>query len=331
MKSSSNLFPVSLQQACLWDDLSEDIYLIKHNDSEDKSVEIALSRLGRADVKVKYGFPIILLHGSFSNKGFWLSSKGKGFARHLVECGFDVWMMELRGHGHSPINDKYLKNTVEDYVKQDLPAVQAFVEENTGQIPIWLGHSLGGVCIAGAVAAKTLPNMPTAISILGVQVTRPIWYLQIPFVSFALKSYASYCRVLAGKKLGIGPESEPKSIVNEYLSRHSLFGKWQFKKPQKDLMPGWRQPGCPLLGISGAADTRDPFKYCEELYNQYGGEKTLLRLGKSQGLSKNYGHVDMIVSKQAQQEVWPKISDWLLEVSHTSPETDDMIETKDAV
>ena len=33
-------------------------------------------------------------------------------------------------------------------------------------------------------------------------------------------------------------------------------------------------------------------------------------LSKEEGLSKDYGHVDMIVSKEAAEEVWPSIAEW---------------------
>lgn len=311
MKSSSKLFPVRLLQAGLWGDLSEDIYLVKHNRDKDKTVEIAVSRLGRADVDVKYGFPVILLHGSFTNKGFWLSAKGHGFARYLVEQGFDVWMMEQRGHGYSPANANYVRNTVEDYALYDLPAVHDFVYENTGQSAAWVGHSLGGTSIATAIAADTFSKPPAAFALLGTQVVRPVWYLQIPLFSQIAQAFIRAIKVLEGKKIKIGPENEPAGVINEYLARHALFGKWKFVSQDTDLNIGWRQAEIPMLGVSAEADTQDPAKYCETFYSLYGGERKLLRLGKKNGFIKDYGHIDMIVSKEAQQDVWPAMSDWL--------------------
>ena len=105
MKSSSQLFPVALIKAeVVADRFIEDTYLLKPNNSDDKSVQVALTRLGEADgEKATRGEPVILVHGSFTNRGFWLSQKGKGLASALLEKGFDPWMLELRGHGDSPI------------------------------------------------------------------------------------------------------------------------------------------------------------------------------------------------------------------------------------
>ena len=92
MKSSSSLFPVTLSRADILGDLSEDIYLVKHNRDPDPSVQIALSRIGLAgnEQGEDRGFPVVLVHGSFTNPGFWLSAKGRGMASFLVEKGFDV-------------------------------------------------------------------------------------------------------------------------------------------------------------------------------------------------------------------------------------------------
>ena len=311
MKSSSDIFPVRLLRADIWDDLAEDIYLIKHNRDKDKTVEIAVSRLSKADQTSAPGYPVVLVHGSFSNKGFWLSAKGKGFARHLVEAGYDVWMLEHRGHGHSPHNKSYQTNTVEGYANIDLPAVHEFVYEKTGASAIWLGHSIGGTAIATALAMNSFRRQPRAVALLGTQVLRRLWYLQIPLVSPILRLTVRLKKGLDGRQMNIGPEHEPAGVINEYLRRHSLFGRWKATGLKQDLFVGWRGANVPLLGISASADTRDPDKHCQKFYQLYGGPKQLLTLGRKQGLSKDYGHVDMIVSEQAEEEVWPILTQWL--------------------
>lgn len=114
-------------------------------------------------------------------------------------------------------------------------------------------------------------------------------------------------------KLGIGPENEPAGLVNEYLARHSLFGRWQIRSEKLKLLPAWKQgTGLPLLALAAAADKSDPAKACLRFASLYGGvQKDSVLLGKSEGFSRDYGHVDMVVSKEAATEVWPRISGWL--------------------
>lgn len=153
MQSSSELFPVSLMSAELRGDLSEDVYLLKPNNSPDSSVELALTRLGRAGAEGERGMPVVLLHGSFSNRRFWYSPKGIGLGPYLARAGFDVWIAEMRGHGLSPRNENYRDNHVAQYVRYDLPAIADFIIEQTGQAVHWIGHSLGGVILAAALGA----------------------------------------------------------------------------------------------------------------------------------------------------------------------------------
>lgn len=319
MKSSSELFPVTLLRADILGDLAEDIYLIRHNRDPDQSVRIALSRLGRADQSSSFrGSPLVLVHGSFTNRGFWLSSKGHGFARHLVEQGFDVWMMEHRGHGQSPRNDDYENNTAERYARYDLPAVHEFIQEQTGKAPAWIGHSLGGTVIATAVAMELFAPPPPAFVIMGTQVVRPNPALQIPLAGHIARGLVRFKKELDGRQMKIGPENEPAGIINEYLARHSLLGRWKMPSTGEQLLPLWKQAKVPLLGISGQADTTDPAKYCQQFYRMYGGPKEDLLLGVSSGFSKDYAHIDMVVSLEAEQEVWPKVSRWLSAYSLTA-------------
>src|SRR3989344_2134123 len=156
MQSSSELFPVALISAELRGDLSEDVYRLKPGNSPDSSVELALTRLGRAGHEQVRGVPVILIPGSFSNRRFWYSPKCIGLGPYLARAGFDVWIAEMRGHGLSPRNIDYRKNRVTDYARYDLPAIAAFVHEQTGQAPHWIGHSLGGITLAAALGGHYL-------------------------------------------------------------------------------------------------------------------------------------------------------------------------------
>lgn len=313
MKSSSQLFPVSLFRAEALGDLTEDVYLVKHNRDPDRSVQVAVSHIG-LDRRPSAAHPVILLHGSFSNRGFWLSEKGEGLARHLLDQGFDVWAMEMRGHGLSPRNKDYLHNSLERYVLTDIPAVNAFVQEQTGKKPVWIGHSLGGVVIASAVAAGHLRDENCAgMALLGAQAIRRPRYQWIPFAGPVMRAVVRSKGELDGRQMGIGPENEPMGLVNEYLARHGWFGSWQLKSTQQKLLPAWKSgTGIPLLAIAAAADTSDPAKACLKFAALYGGErKEQILAGVKEGFSRDYGHVDMVVSKDAAAEIWPRISDWL--------------------
>jgi pimeloyl-ACP methyl ester carboxylesterase len=312
MKSSSEFFPVSLFKADVIGDLTDDVYLIKHGLDKDPSVQIALSHIGIYGQPSKGKQPLVLVHGSFTNRGFWLSSQGIGFARYLVEAGFDVWLMEMRGHGLSPRNLEYKDNCLEKYANSDVPSVNKFVIEKTGLKPIWLGHSLGGVLISTAIAAGTLPENDVAgIVLLGTQIVRRRWYLQIPFVTSMGQIWFSFKHEMDGRKLKVGPENEPAGIAKEYLRWMGLFGRWRFRNSKASLLTGWKGMDTPVFAMVGKEDKSDPAKYCHRFYDLCGAEnKQFKLLSKEEGYSRDFGHVDMIVSKDAAKEVWPELASW---------------------
>jgi pimeloyl-ACP methyl ester carboxylesterase len=316
MKSSSQHFQVILSKADVVGDLTNDVYLIKHDRDPDPSVQIALSHIGFYGQSNKGKQPIVLVHGSFTNRGFWLSAQGIGFARHLVDSGYDVWIMETRGHGLSPRNNDYKDNSLERYALSDVPAANEFVIEKTGIKPVWLGHSLGGVLIASAVASGALPETQvSAIVLLGTQAVRRRWFLQVPFMAPLAKLFFNIKTEMDGRQLKIGPENEPAGIAKEYLNWFGLFGKWRFNSNNQPLLDGWKSLGLPVMCVVGKNDQSDPAKYCEAFYQQCGSQqKTWKLLARAEGFSRDFGHIDMIVSKEAAEEVWPMLTDWLAQI-----------------
>ncbi|HHJ1298816.1 alpha/beta fold hydrolase [Pseudomonas sp. P1B16] len=310
MQSSSTLFPVALLSAERRGDLSEDVYRIKAGNSPDPSVELAVTRLGLADQGQAQGVPVILLHGSFSNRRFWYSPKGVGLGAFLARAGFDVWIPEMRGHGLSPRNRQWQHNRVADYARDDLPLIGAFVLEQTGQAPHWLGHSLGGTTLAAALGGGYLPTEQVAsAAFFGTQVSRVYWPLKVPPVVWGAKLLLKRWRQIPGQRLKRGPEDEPIGLALESMRWHGLFGR--FGDKDNDWWAGLAQVDVPVLAVAGAGDYQDPVWACRKLFDQLGGErKQFLRLGREEGFDA-FGHVDMLVSKAAQAQVWPLVERWL--------------------
>lgn len=85
----------------------------------------------------------------------------------------------MRGHGLSPRNHDWKHNSVAAYARDDLPLIAAFVREQSGQAPHWVGHSLrddpGGsagrwfsACRAGGQrCAVRYPDQPRVLAVEG--------------------------------------------------------------------------------------------------------------------------------------------------------------------
>ena len=311
MQSSSDLFPVALISAERRGDLIEDVYRLKPGNSMDFTVELAVTRLGRVNAPDVRGVPVILLHGSFSNRRFWYSPKGIGLGAYLAREGFDVWIPEMRGHGLSARNEGYRHNRVADYARYDLPAIAAFVAEQAGQIPHWMGHSLGGTTLAAALGGHYLDAGQVASAVLfGSQVSRTYWPLKVPPLQWSTRLLLKRFEHVSGPRFKRGPEDEPMGILLESMRWHGLFGRFGDKKD--DWWSGLRHVQVPLLCVAGAGDQQDPEWACRELFEQMGSaQKEFWCLGRQEGFSEDFGHVQMLVSKAAQSQVWPKVAGWL--------------------
>ncbi|MBH3338458.1 alpha/beta fold hydrolase [Pseudomonas mendocina] len=311
MQSSSELFPVALISAELRGDLSEDVYLLKPNNSPDSSVELALTRVGLAGAEGARGVPVVLLHGSFSNRRFWYSPKGIGLGAYLARAGFDVWIAEMRGHGLSPRNEGYRDNSVAQYVRYDLPAIADFIFEQSGQPAHWVGHSLGGVILAAALGGGYLEqSRARSAALFGSQISRIYWPLKVPPVEWGARLLLRAFPYLSGRRLKRGPEDEPIGLARETLRWLRLFGR--FGDGEQDWWAGLAQVRVPILAVAAAADSDDPAWACRKLLEQCSAApRHFLLLGKDQGFASDFGHIEMLVSKEAQREVWPIAELWL--------------------
>ncbi|KWT12612.1 MULTISPECIES: alpha/beta fold hydrolase [Pseudomonas syringae group] len=316
MQSSSQLFPVALISAERRGDLVEDVYRLKPANSPDPSVELVVTRLGLVDQPATRGVPVILLHGSFSNRRFWYSPKGIGLGPYLARAGYDVWIPEMRGHGLSSRNQNYRANCVADYARFDLPAIGAFVVEQSGQAPHWIGHSLGGTTLAAALGGQYLgPQNAASVALFGSQVSRSYWPLKIPPLQWSARLLLRSFTHVSGPRFKRGPEDEPVGLVLESLRWQGLFGR--FGERDNHWWAGLCEVQVPVLAVAAVGDQQDPEWACRMLFDQIGGDqpKQFLCLGREHGFSEDFGHVQMLVSKAAQQQVWPRVIDWLRERS----------------
>src|SRR5262245_58846345 len=87
--------------------------------------------------------PVLLIHGFGQTRYAWhLASRS--IANDLARAGFDVFNLDLRGHGRSRHMGAKKCRGVEDYVLEDLPSAVEEVQALSGGRPVFLvGHSLG--------------------------------------------------------------------------------------------------------------------------------------------------------------------------------------------
>jgi pimeloyl-ACP methyl ester carboxylesterase len=102
----------------------------------------------------RYRAAVILTHGFGQNRYAWHLSN-RSFVNYLATRGYDVFNLDLRGHGRSRAYGSKPAHCVDDYIREDMPAAVAEVQALSGHQQVFVvGHSMGGL-IACAMAGRT--------------------------------------------------------------------------------------------------------------------------------------------------------------------------------
>ncbi len=279
--------------------------------------EIAMTRVPAQPGKSggrPHGTPVILVHGNFSNRGFWISPKGLGVAPFLASRGYDVWIVELRGHGLSLRGRSYPEITAEDHIQHDLPAAVNHVWERTGRRMFLTGHSAGGIFVASLLGAGCVPKGRfLGAALFGAQIDMGDGYLRVPPVAWLASALLRLMGRLPAPRLGLGPEPEPAGEMLEFVRWKKRGGRWEDSKGLS-YREGLGNVQLPVLAVAADQDRNDPPEGCRKLLEAFGGsDKRFVLLSRENGFETNYDHIGMIVSREAAVEVWPLLADWLNE------------------
>lgn len=272
--------------------------------------ELALTRL-RPVPDEGLEVPVVLVHGSYTHRRFWITEDGFGLAPFLASSGLDVWIPELRGHGLSPKGPDFEKVTAEDHIRRDLPSVHHHVLDETATPPVLVGHSSGGLYLIGALSRGWIePGSVRALAVFGSQISHGEEYLHNRLVAAAIRGLVGLLGTFPAPRLGMGPEVEPAAEMKEVID-------WKAEQRWTDrsgvsYYEGLGDLDVPFRSYAGADDERDPPAGCKRLFERVGSaDKSYQLLAEAEGFSRDYGHAEMVASRAASREVWPDVLDWL--------------------
>ncbi len=274
-------------------------------------VELAVTRL-ESGAAGERAAPVVLIHGTFCQRSFWVSDKGIGLGPFLRDRGYDVWIPELRGHGRSPRDRRFRNWTAEDQMRFDIPAIRGLVDDETGRRAHWVGHSWGGSAIMGALGAGWLASEEMqSVVVLGANMTEGDRWLKKPVPRAAAWTLLTIVGRVPARLFGLGPEPESRGYMLDFFRWKGAEQQWRTREG-RDCWEGIRKATVPLLAFAAANDKSDPAPGCRHMFDATGSQdKEWVLLGKARGFSRDYEHVQMIVSKAASEEVWPRIAEWL--------------------
>jgi polyhydroxyalkanoate synthase len=302
-------------------------------------VPLAMVRKRAADGQGGTLGPVLLVHGFGQNRYAW-HLPARSFANHLAASGFDVFNLDLRGHGRSRHLGARRARGVEDYVREDLPAAVEEVQVLSGKRPVWIvGHSLGGLVgyaaaplLAGAIGGlvsigspyhftrgsltlgalklffrgvglASLPNAPLPLAPIGLAMRLFRRLAESPVYPLPLRGWhAGSCEPhVLEQHLRLAFD---RAALSEVLDMFDWASQRRFGGRESDYVERFERMDSPLLVVAGANDDLAP--------------PASVRPGFtfSRARDKTYrvlplGHIDLLVGRDAPLTTWPLVSTWI--------------------
>ncbi len=295
------------------------------------------------------GRPVILCHGIACNRYFFDHHPERSFARALARDGRDVWILEMRGHGHSRRANRLVtalrhKWHFDDYVFGDLPEAFRMVQERTGADRVdWIGHSMGGMVIYAYLMTHPGEDVGTVIALGSPTfIDNRFWLWKIaaaihPFVQFIphypvrMLAWAAAPFILALHPVMPNPFYASgnmrardaarlfQNILDDVSGEEFRVGTgfirnrgFRSATRKIDYSRRFDHVKRPLLVVAGQNDVLAPPRDVFAAYERAGtADKRYVNMSRRDGFSADYGHADLVLGKQALGEVLPHVVDWL--------------------
>jgi alpha-beta hydrolase superfamily lysophospholipase len=241
---------------------------------------------------------LVLVHGMSEH-----SQRYEHVARVAVECGWNVIVPDLRGHGHSGGTETHV-NDFAEYVAD----LQQIVE-SLGLRPertAFVGHSMGG--LISARFAQTFQEKMAALVLLS-----PLLRLEVsvPPLLMAFGKVVSYARPTMRFHRPIDPTfttRNPEALqrrLQDPLLHQSLTAAWFFAM-RSALRAVWRQARqltVPLLLLQAGTDRIVDAAAAQPWIEQVGSSDKSLRVFPE--------HYHELLNEHDWPQTWAGILDWL--------------------
>lgn len=305
----------------------------------------------RPEVK-RYREPVIVCHGLGANRfNLDFLDDGRGsdrtsLVRALLRAGFDVWVLELRGRGMAKVPRNAFW-TVDDEVREDLPAAISTVLSRTGEGEVlWVGHSAGGI-LQYLLHASEHPaaSKVRGLVAIGSPATLRFQHARVSFLvgvgalltrlgrPVPLSAIAKMGLPLAGAINLIGRRTIPLAVTIDAAALQRImasvtadisagvmrqFASWVRRGGTLTRIDGtsyeegYGRIKVPLLLIAGAADILAPPETLRFIHDRVASpDRTLMIMGRETGCRLDYTHGDLVLGRDAPDEIFPPVLRWL--------------------
>ncbi len=296
------------------------------------------------DLTPKWSFAQYLSERGFDVWSVSLRGSGKstkpGWAHFLELNQLKPELLDRQNYDFSKFNWN-----MDDYISKDVPALLQFMKEKTGQSKFtWIGHSMGGMVML-AYLGQHLDRAIENLVLIGVpgEINRPKTQLQELILSqktlvrmtllINMENFSNMSVPFNGRLngplqiLSYNSENMSRSILarfNSYVVENSSSGvisqittmveKGDFLSADGLTNYSENIPNIEsnLLCLAGKLDNMAAPGAVLAVYHQaLSPDKTYRLFGVANGYSSDYGHNDLLLGKNAPEEVYPYILNWL--------------------
>ena len=290
---------------------------------------------------------VVLIHGYGQNRYAWHLPM-RSVTNFLARAGYDVFNLELRGHGRSAHLGASRPLTPADYVREDVPAALDEVLSHTGGRPVFLvGHSLGGLvsyavaprakgAVAGVVSigspyhfchgARNLARLGALLQLLDrkLEIFEGDPAMELRLVGELVRSFRTFVEspLYPLPFRGYHPLNIERDVLSAHMSLAMDMGSIRVMRE----MFRWAKERQGRIDMAGGIDGfGEPFEAMREtpLLVVAGGHDDLAppegvrtAFDRSRALDKTYrvvpaGHIDLLVGRDAARTTWPILEAWL--------------------
>jgi alpha-beta hydrolase superfamily lysophospholipase len=292
--------------------------------------------------------PVLLCHGLASTHRLFDLLPQFSLARHLAARGYDVWGLDLRGHGPSErpllFSGRRYEWDFDAYLTQDVPAALGRVLLATGARAVhWIGHSMGGILLYGHLARGGSPQVCSGVTIgssLDYSAGASDFKRLLKFRGIArwvpvlpMETFARLMAPLAGRidnpleRFNAWPPNLEPRLTRRLLATtyHNVptallaqlataFEPGGLRSADGTVcyLDGLVSATAPVLALAGDRDRQCPPEAVAATVDALGspGSKMLV-FGADHGQQDHYGHNDLLIGRRVVHEVFPAIDGWL--------------------
>lgn len=293
--------------------------------------------------------PVVIAHGLLANRKYFKINEENSITAMLNRAGYNVYLIDLRARDDAGsaswfFGDHTYNYNMDDYILRDVDRALSFVTEHSGAEKVnWIGHSMGGMIAYARIGTYKEGRIANLVTI-GSPMDYPplpesqlLWYrlsgarVLLPMTPLELMTgFANAVPVFRldhVERSLIYPENTDDEIIEKLMVTctnnvaHGVLD--QFLALQRDHVlksadgrlnytENMKNIRVPALVIAGRRDhLGDPMGIKVSFDRIGSSDKTLFIAARSNGLSEDYGHTDMLVGRRAHEEIHPLIIDWL--------------------